>query len=112
MKKFIITCQPQMHSKVEVIKAIRHLTGLGLREAKDVSEIYIPQELIQILNSEAEIQQHYRILKNNGVKISDPAFNILSSLRDLATEALSLGEDDLANEILQLVLVEKLRRNP
>jgi hypothetical protein len=44
--------------------------------------------------------------------VGEPAWKIIEELRKLGSQALLQGEDDLANEILQLVLAEKLRRKP
>lgn len=106
------------YNKVAVIKAIRSLTGLGLKEAKDVSDIYgVVQTLAlsqpvfsTIMSSEQYIEGQFRILRAEGIEVGEPVQKILTDLRKLATQALSMGEDELANEILQLVLAEKLRR--
>lgn len=116
-ERFTFTCPASIPNKVEVIKAIRSLTGLGLKEAKDASERCGPQTLdIRLQNSgsfiniERAIEDYFRVLRNNGVEVGEPAFKIIESLRKLGADALLQGEDELANEILQLVLAEKLRR--
>lgn len=104
--------------KVPVIKAIRMLTGFGLKEAKDVSEIQTVQYLklslgnfASCVNKDVEIENQFRVLRVTGCQVGGAIHLLLQSLRDLGAEALTQGEDELANEILQLVLVEKLRRN-
>lgn len=117
-KKFTIVCPSTYTNKVAVIKAIRSLSGMGLKEAKDVSEIVGAQQTFELssslysnyANPHVEIENHFRVLRNEGVKVGDSIHEILEDLRELATQALQQGEDELANEILQLVLVEKLRR--
>jgi Ribosomal protein L7/L12 C-terminal domain len=117
-KKFTIVCPSSYTNKVAVIKAIRALSGMGLKEAKDASEMVgtpqafdlSPSLYSNYANPGAEIENHFRILRNEGVKVGDSVHEILEDLRELATQALQQGEDELANEILQLVLVEKLRR--
>ena len=115
--KFTITCPSSIANKIEVIKAIRMLTGMGLTEAKDASERAGPQTFpISSANfaglsfPQDHIEQQFMILSRNGVEVGEPVFMILEDLRKLASQALLQGEDDLANEILQLVLAEKLRR--
>ena len=116
--KFTITCPPSLSNRIEVIKAIRVLTGLGLKEAKDASEVSNRPQTFDIrlsnftsyMNPQAEIEAQLRILSRNGIEVGEPVFMILEDLRKLASQALLQGEDDLANEILQLVLAEKLRR--
>lgn len=105
--------------KIGVIKALRMLTGMGLKDAKDASERPGEQEFdISSLNfsvypaPEIAIEDQFRILRNNGCRVGDPVNKIFQSLRDLASDALKQGDDELANEILQLVLAEKLRRIP
>ena len=120
-KKFSIVC-PLLYNtgtggKVAVIKAIRTLTGMGLKEAKDASEVterraYEINGRIYTEYSDPErvIEEQFRIMRVNGVDVGGPVEHILTDLRKLAEQALAQHEDELANEILQLVLAEKLRR--
>jgi len=118
-RKFTITCPASIPNKVEVIKTIRTLTGLSLKDAKDASEITTPQTFTVLgniltthANPDIEIDRQFQLLRNNGVEIGPSVFRILDDLRRLGSQALLQGEDELANEILQLVLAEKLRRKP
>jgi hypothetical protein len=61
---------------------------------------------------EREIENQFRILRSEGVEVGPPVWKIIEELRKLGSAALLQGEDELANEILQLVLAEKLRRKP
>lgn len=105
-------------NKVAVIKAIRTLCGLGLKEAKDTTEMYGQQTLvidlrssnIAVGNEDPFIEEQFRVLRQNGCEVGPSVHLILQELRNLAASALGQGEDELANEILQLVLAEKLRR--
>lgn len=115
--RFTITCPNNMPNKVQVIKAIRTLTGLGLKEAKDVSERAGKQTFDikhtyfgSCANLEEAIDEQFKILRHNNVEVDGPVYYIIESLRKLGSDALLQGEDELANEILQLVLAEKLRR--
>ena len=106
-------------SKVPVIKAIRSISYMGLKEAKDLSEVPGSHALPVSLqpsyaqpNDELFFEEQCQILRNNGVDVGPSVHKILQSLRDLGAEALRQGDDDLANEIMQLVLAEKLRRKP
>lgn len=117
MNQIIITC-PEIYrninmngAKIQVIKAIRALTGMGLKEAKDASEIFEPQTItIRTIISQQEFNDNIATLKANDVIIGTRVQEILEELRRLSTEAMKLHEDDLANDILQLVLAQKLRR--
>ncbi len=97
-------------NKIEVIKALRTLTGFGLKEAKDASENSQLMVYDAKVTSGALYEEQCRILRNNGVEVGPPVASVLQDLRDLGAQALKMGEDELANEILQLVLAEKLRR--
>lgn len=108
------------YNKIEVIKTIRILTNCGLKDAKDTSEMFGQQILpVNIMGTsgfatptDAYFEELCRILRVNGCEVGSSVLKILQSLRDLGAEALKQGEDDLASEILQLVLAEKLRRMP
>lgn len=120
-KKFSITCPAVYNTgtggKVAVIKAIRCLTSMGLKEAKDASEV-IHRQTFEISarvytengNPQSYIDEQFRIMQTNGVEVGGPVEHMLTELRKLAEQALAQHEDELANEILQLVLAEKLRR--
>jgi hypothetical protein len=105
-------------NKVSVIKAIRTLTGLGLKEAKDASEMPGKTQVFELsgslflphINTDYEIDNQLQILRSYGVEVGDPICRLIEELRKLGSQALLQGEDELANEILQLVLAEKLRR--
>ncbi len=101
-------------NKVSAIKAIRTLTGLGLKDAKDAAEM-VGNPQTYVLNTgitERDLEDQLRILRNEGFEVGPPVYKLLEELRKLGSQALLQGEDDLANEILQLVLAEKLRRKP
>lgn len=102
-----------LSNRVTVIKSIRNLTGLGLKEAKDLQDQHgiLHQVQTNLGISDREFEDHCRILRNEGCEVNGSVHQILQELRELGAQALKQGEDDLANEIMQLVLAEKLRRN-
>lgn len=116
--KITFTAPNTMPNKVSAIKAIRLLTGLGLKEAKDASERpgvaqTFPIDISQFngwMDPRRALDEQIRVLRNEGFQIGEPVHIILDDLRKLGAKALEQGEDELANEILQLVLAEKLRR--
>jgi len=118
--KISIICPGAYTNKVSVIKAIRMLSGWGLKEAKDASEVTNKSLVFDLarhnfngyLDPEQEIENQYKILRGQGCQVGEPVHKILEELRKLGSDALLQGEDELANEILQLVLAEKLRRKP
>jgi len=119
-EKITIKCPRDYgNQKVAAIKAIRELTNMGLKEAKDASEIIGDQQLsighrLYGPNAEPDAQMKFEMsikaMESAGIEIADYAFRILKSLRELGAEAFRCGDDELAGEILQLVLAEKLRR--
>ena len=114
-KSFSINIKGPVPNRVEVIKALRSLTGLGLKEAMAATDTYGVKTFnfggtYFGANPEIEIATNFRIFQNNGIEIQKEVYLILEELRQLGSKALLQGEDELANEILQLVLAEKLRR--
>lgn len=117
--KVSITCPASYSNKVAVIKAIRMLSGMGLKDAKDASEVTTRTQTFDLYRAnfisypdpEQEIENQFRILRNERVEVGPPVWKIIEELRKLGSAALLQGEDELANEILQLVLAEKLRRS-
>lgn len=97
-------------AKVRVIKALRVIAGIGLKEAKDCSESPNEQSLKVVAADYQSFHEACEDLTRCGVKTGIPVIKILHELRDMATYALANGEDEIANEILQLILAEKLRR--
>ena len=102
--------------KVAAIKALRCITNVGLKEAKDMSEAPNEQTITVNVANEADPERLSRyvsscidVLERAGFNMSGTS-RILKDLRKLATEAIAMHEDELANEILQLVMTEKLRR--
>lgn len=110
--KLVIPESSKQTNRVQVIKNIRALSGFGLYDAKmmaDKGGVHVI-DLVAGLTQET-FDEASRILRDNNVEVCDPVSMILEDLRRLGSEALLQGEDELANEILQLVLSEKLRRN-
>lgn len=112
-KKISFTAPATITNKVSVIKAIRILTGLGLKESKDASErVGIRQHFAVNANmTHFLFEEQMKILRSEGFDVIPSALFILEKLRELGSQALLAGEDELANEILQFVLAEKLRRS-
>jgi hypothetical protein len=118
IRSFTMIVPTSLPNKVEVIRTLRTLTGIGLKEAKDASETpgksqsypIVTTDLQKYRNIDDGIEECFKILRKNGIQVGAPVHHILDDLRKLAVEALEMDEDELANEILQLVLAEKLRR--
>lgn len=120
-QKFSIFVPAPPPDKLACIKAVRILTGLGLKDAKDAVERYGFHQTLPLsvntfgsgLSIHDVIDDQIRILRKQGIEVGAPVYKLLEDLRQLGSQALLQGEDELANEILQLVLAEKLRRaNP
>jgi hypothetical protein len=117
-QKITIKVLGSLANKVAVIKAIRMISGLGLKEAKDASERVGVEQTFKVDHSnfigftdpQKAFEEECRIIRNENVEIGNGVHKLLTELRVLATQAIAQGEDELANEILQLVLAEKLRR--
>lgn len=110
--QFTICPPATVVNKVSAIKALRSLSGLGLKEAKDAIEAaHLQQTFNNIIASVPLMEQEMATLRANGIEVRAAGMFIIEELRRLAADALKAGEDELANEILQLVLAEKLRRS-
>lgn len=106
-----VTFPNAYNNKVSVIKTIREIQYMVLKEAKDMSESQQEQTLyVDNGISEDRLAALISVLQNDGCIIGNHVYHLLKELRGLAADALKIGEDELANEILQLVLAEKLRR--
>ena len=113
MREISLTIPSHVHNKVTAIKAVRSLCYMGLKEAKDFVETPGQHKLsIDSGVSEYNIAELCQILRNEGFLVGSPIHEVLRGLRELASEALSVGADELANEIMQLILAEKLRIGP
>ena len=109
---FTIIPSSTILNKVAAIKALRSLAFLGLKESKDAVEMVgVAQTFKADSSASAAFQEEqFRTLRNNGIEVQGTGMFIVEELRKLGAQALLQGEDELANEILQLVLAEKLRR--
>lgn len=112
ISSFTIVPTSTVTNKVTAIKALRILTNLGLKEAKDAVENVGKAQTFRCPPGLADsmVEQGLRDLQNNGIEVQGTGMFIVEELRKLGAQALLQGEDELANEILQLVLAEKLRR--
>ena len=105
-------------NKVAVIKALRSITGVGLKDAMDMSQLFDvvqtyrvdKQYFTQAANPQSIYQHQINVLLADAIKVAPTLYWVIENLRKLAGHALELGDDDLANDILQLVLAEKLRK--
>ena len=115
--KFEIEVPYSIVNKVGVIKAIRYLTSMGLKESKDIADT-AGKHVLNYVGVDPTLDADYQaryfddqavILNSNGVMVHGSRGRILQDLRKLAAQAMEAAEDELANEILQLVLAEKLK---
>jgi hypothetical protein len=108
------------NSRIAIIKAIRRISGLGLKESKDLGEAQGKHRL-PLTGAEMISAKQYGLLmdtvkamaeelKQHGVDLVPLAATIIEELRQLGIKALEAQEDQLASDIMQLVLAEKLRR--
>lgn len=104
-------------SKVAVIKALRNLSGLGLKDAKDTSEMLSPVEVdLKFINDniaagkvvEADKEVQLQILRSNGVKILSSTGSVLDSiaedLENAICKAVKAKHYQLAKDISELLL--------
>lgn len=109
------------YNRVAVIKAIRQLTGMGLKEAKDLTEKPGAQ-LIRAVVSDRPADGDFGVPYAPAQRVLDDALNvlrensvnldfgpgagrewILSRLRELTSEAVLRDQFDLAEELLAVL---------
>lgn len=118
-KKFSLSISNiNFSNKISIIKAIRTLTNFRLVDAKEASErigvsIYTISPVFYNTfpqTADIEMENIFQIFRSEGITVGEPIYRLLEELRKIGAQALVQGEDEFANEILQLVLAEKLRR--
>lgn len=70
--KITISCSPDQYTTYRIphIKAIREVTGLGLKEAKDLSDFMVNGQPVSITVKEGLSRQYARdVLKNVGLTV-------------------------------------------
>ncbi len=113
-KNFTCNASGRLHhntSLLDCVRAIRILTGYGLLESKRIVED--TNERVLALRPDLtwpEVHRQVGILQKNGCIIGGFAYDIIKDLQVLSQRAHDMGEVELANEISQLIMTEKLRR--
>jgi hypothetical protein len=97
---------------VNCIKLIRACTNLGLKEAKDIYDAtQVGPQFFTLAPEFAHLFESYiREFEPLGFRVDGgPKYQILHELRGLAKRALDADEDEIAEDIMQLILAHKLR---
>jgi Ribosomal protein L7/L12 C-terminal domain len=111
MSSIKIKCPPSYNgTKITVIKAIRTLTGMGLKEAKDVSETTSVVTL-NVVSPSTSTEYSYNmntqvdILRDCGVDVDVVVGDTVGEkLRKLAVECIGDGDYENADAIYAMVL--------
>jgi hypothetical protein len=111
-EELYLQCPPVHINKVQVIKSIRMLTNSGLLNSKLMSERLDRQLILVNRPPRCNVDDEIQILRSYGCIVSSPVNDIYNHLRQCVKDAMAVGMDELANEILQLLLAEKLRSPP
>lgn len=109
MAKFKITFPKEYanYSKIPTIKAIRILTGLGLKESKDLTET--ESTIISVDMDSWGVKDHMYNLSECGCKIDEideetiKEYDYSDDLRDIALKALKNKDDIIALKVLQFM---------
>lgn len=70
--KLTISCSPEQYTTYRIphIKAIREVTGLGLKEAKDLSDLMVNGQTLSITIKEGLSRQYAKdVLKDSGLSV-------------------------------------------
>jgi hypothetical protein len=105
------------YNRVTVIKAVRQLTGLGLTEAKDLTE----KQGAQLVHFRVEdtrpsyyddsaapaekvLKDNLEVLRSNGVLVHEVSqVGTLAEVRQLASDAVLRDEHDLAIALIEVI---------
>jgi hypothetical protein len=95
----------QMNKKVNCIKAVRYLTGLGLKEAKAVTDQLSEgkSQKIEVTLQICDRQEQYDTLRENGIQIMEMGNTYVKDIRNLLIRALKNGDYSIAEEVLILL---------
>lgn len=96
-----------MTHKVNVIKAIRSLTSLGLRESKEISDDLgegKPREITIRDNLEFN-EEYFNVLRSNGIIVGRALQNngYVRDVRNLTIRALKNGDYTVAQDVIELL---------
>jgi hypothetical protein len=100
---------PCKYNKVEVIKAIRMLTGWGLVESKDVSESQYDNLKLPIYTGilQSTYNEALEMFRNNGVTVENDKNNfhtdLLNTLEKLSVDAIHAKEYSISIRILEFM---------
>lgn len=98
-----------MDKKVGVIKAVRALTGLGLKEAKTIADGLCEgsTQEISVMNNPEANREHFEVFRANGITIenkSELQANVyVRDVRNLTVRALKNGDYSVAQEVIELL---------
>lgn len=103
-------------NKIEVIKAVRTIGGLGLKESKDMVESGEKHTLTVnmalrdfdgvLYNNERRFEESVQVLRKNWVTVSVPGAPdsaTIEALKVVACDALNRGELDLVGDLLVVI---------
>lgn len=112
----IIFPDHQNYNRVGVIKAVRQLTGLGLKEAKDLTEKQGAQLVHfrvednrsyyddSVIPAEKVLKDNLELLRSNGVLVHEVGrVGTLAEVRQLASDAVLRDEYDLAIALIDVI---------
>lgn len=94
-----------MLNKIDVIKSLRALTGLGLKESKDITDSLLlgVSHLITVRNNEDDNLSQYDRLRANGIIINKNGNVYIRDIRNLSIRAIRNGDYTVAQKVLELI---------
>lgn len=101
-----VYAEPRKYNKVEVIKAIRMLTGWGLKDSKDVSEFAYDNVKLPIFTGilQSTYDEALGIFRNNGVVIENTFHtDLMNTLEKLSIDAIHAKEYSISIRILEFM---------
>lgn len=105
-----VYAEPRKYNKVEVIKAVRMLTGCSLKVCKEMTEL--PQDTVKLAVYTGILQSTYdevmKIFRNNGVTVEEVDENnfhtsLMIALEKLCMDAIRRKEYGMGIRILEFM---------
>ena len=118
-ERIVIVAPPNIKNKMAAIRAIRALTSMGLKESKDASErpgvnqIFAlePSPGMMATSVASFVKMQINFLEQEGFIVGKPIWGLIEELQKIGELAILQNEHEFADEIMQLVVAEKLRRS-
>ena len=101
--------QPTGRNKVMAIKGVRAITGLGLKESKDLVDIserkvvVFEEKAFEGQYNQYNIGYYLAMIRDGGWEVNEFAVSLLQRVKSVAIEALEYGDFLLARDLIDIL---------